>query len=145
MGKKKGNSIHCQNKDVMQRMNYLYQAAQTACLMKPPNLALAQYYAANMKSLSHKKTIKMSPHLKRSICKRCCMPLIPTLTSKIKFLKDKKVGIECTKCGFFKRYPSKKKKGERYTLWSDKAENITATITLCSGPSKTDFQNLKKS
>ena len=25
MGKKKGNSIYCQNKDIMQRMNYLYQ------------------------------------------------------------------------------------------------------------------------
>ena len=58
---------------------------------------------------------------------------------------DKIVGIECTNCGFFKRYPTKRKSKKIYTLWSDKPENIKATVTLCSGQSKTEFQDSQKS
>lgn len=64
---------------------------------------------------------------------------------KMCFNLDKIVGIECTNCGFFKRYPTKKKNNKKYTLWSDKPENIKATVTLCSGQSKTEFQDSKKS
>lgn len=91
MAKKKNNCSKSGGgvlqKDVVQRLNYLYQAAHVALNMNPPNLTLAQYYAATMNQLSLRGTLKLSPHIKRTICKRCSMLLLPRITQKLQFKK----------------------------------------------------------
>lgn len=65
------------------------------------------------------------PELKRTICKKCGLILKPGLTAKLNITaeqneKTKVCSIECTKCGFTKRYVLNK----NYSLWLDNDASV---------------------
>lgn len=65
------------------------------------------------------------PELKRTICKKCGLILKPGLTATLNVTaeqngKTKVCSIECTKCGFVKRYVLNK----NYSLWLDNEASV---------------------
>jgi ribonuclease P protein subunit RPR2 len=69
-----------------------------------------------------------SPHIKRSICRACQVPLLAGITSKTRLDNSSKLQtphndmlvVECMVCGKKKRYPVGKEAGSE--LWVDKAK-----------------------
>lgn len=56
--------------------------------------------------------VRMPRIMKRSICKNCYLPLIPGLTSTIRFRSQSRrfsyKVVKCKACGFIHRYPYKR-------------------------------------
>nr|CAB3265740.1 ribonuclease P protein subunit p21 [Phallusia mammillata] len=130
MGKntRKNKHFQVQKKDVFQRLNFLFQAAHLALKNDPPQKELARHYAQTMKSLAQKNCLRLSPHVKRNLCKKCMMILMPGITSKVRPKSGKKheLVVHCTECHTRRTsycYPD-------YVLWHDKPENIAEIITL---------------
>ncbi|KAK7112776.1 ribonuclease P protein subunit p21-like [Littorina saxatilis] len=106
------------NKEAYQRINYLYQAAHLCLQQSPSNPEMCRFYINTMRSVAEKHVIRMHPEIKRSICKKCCMLLLPGITS---ISRNKKKGerytvVSCLECGSVKRFPW----GKNYQLWVEK-------------------------
>jgi ribonuclease P protein subunit RPR2 len=90
--------------------------------------ALSQYYASQIATIARKAQFKISPSLKRTICKGCKVVLIPgsTSTSAIENLSRNAekswsdvLIITCKLCGMERRYPVQSKgdrSGKRHRL-----------------------------
>ncbi|KAH9839226.1 Rpr2-domain-containing protein [Rhodofomes roseus] len=101
------------NRDILQRLNFLYQAsaylntiAPHAATTKPEGKRatnhaareelrrkkrhpattsdLSRNYVASMKAISQKATVKMDPTIKRTICQKCNTVLIPGVTEEVR-------------------------------------------------------------
>jgi ribonuclease P protein subunit RPR2 len=124
MGKKKKKSagVILPQRDAMNRINYLYQAALCLSFQSPPNICLARCYINTMKTISKRLVIKLDPSIKRWVCKSCDTPLIPgvSCTGRLRARRQKHVVIKCTTCGTIKRFLT----NNNYQLWTDKKENI---------------------
>ncbi|ORX45261.1 hypothetical protein DM01DRAFT_360705 [Hesseltinella vesiculosa] len=55
---------------------------------------LARYYNTNMKKIGRRLVIRVDPHIKRSICKRCDTPLLPVATSTTRSKEDHTLCID---------------------------------------------------
>ncbi|KAJ2746914.1 Ribonuclease P protein subunit p21 [Coemansia sp. BCRC 34301] len=65
-------------------------------------MPLARLYAKDMKLVSRKCVLRMSPHIKRGICKVCQSPLLPGIssTTRVKGQKrSRRVITTCQYCG----------------------------------------------
>lgn len=116
------------NRHLHARISYLYQAAhlldsiskKTATSVEQPLegpellLGLSQRVASQIRPVARKAVIKVAPSIKRNICKRCNVLLIPGNSSEIhienqsrdqtKPWADVQV-VRCKTCGYEKRYP----------------------------------------
>lgn len=88
------------NHDGQERIRYLYDAA-----IKMYNItrlkSLSQHYIKTMLEVGRKTMTRLTLEMKRSICKKCFMPLIPgrTCTNSIKIGKNLKwLRIKCLAC-----------------------------------------------
>ncbi|CAK8690286.1 unnamed protein product [Clavelina lepadiformis] len=129
MGKKKrklGRAV--QKKDVFQRLNFLYQASYTALSMKPANHELARYYAATMKALALRNVVRLSPQIKRTICKKCGIILVPGVTCKVRNRsgRERFTMVHCLDCGYSRRFFL----DPNYSLWNDNEENIDQIVIV---------------
>ncbi|KAI9294927.1 Rpr2-domain-containing protein [Neoconidiobolus thromboides FSU 785] len=154
MGKKeklKKGKKAIENKEILLRMNFLYQASNLMSNIdiKYPQkedskgsedkstglegrklTGLSRAYLSNLKSISKKLVIKMDPAIKRNICKRCNSNLILGKTCSIKAIepndkegeKKKHIKLEYT-CQFC-YYKKSYLQNPEYQLFSDKKENI---------------------
>lgn len=110
MGKQQPKQLP--QRDQYARLSHLYQSAN---LLATSNPALAQMYSKTMIQIARKNVIKISPTIKRRICKSCSALLTPGVTSKSEIVNpamDKKnnknserLEITCTKCQKIKRFP----------------------------------------
>lgn len=127
MGKpEKRSKLH--QKDVFQRLNFLYQAAHIALTGSSADWDLSRHYTTTLRTLAQKNVLRLHPNLKRTLCKSCDMLLIPGISSKVR-LKEGKMEIlivECLNCNTIKRFPCQKD----FSLWHDKPENIDQIIVL---------------
>ena len=114
-------------RDAFQRLNFLYQAAHCAMSMNPPETDLARYYARMMKTLSLKNLLRLSPHIKRNICKSCCNLLLPGVTCTIRNSNKKTLIVKCCDCKYTRRFPLQ---DVDYQLWQDKQENISKVVSF---------------
>ncbi|XP_039499132.1 uncharacterized protein LOC120456377 [Drosophila santomea] len=72
---------HLTQWDVASRMNFLFQASN---LMAAGNQAkLAAYYGKLCRNVGTKAVMHMTPALKRSLCRRCSLPLIPGVNTEL--------------------------------------------------------------
>jgi ribonuclease P protein subunit RPR2 len=82
----------------------------------PPtlNLPLSRHLLSNLRTISHKGQIRLSPSIKRSICKKCASLLIPGSSSTHRVDNRSRGGkkpwadvlvIRCNACGTEKRFP----------------------------------------
>ncbi|EDV45430.1 uncharacterized protein LOC6555791 [Drosophila erecta] len=72
---------HVSQRDIASRMNFLFQASN---LMAAGNQAkLAAYYGKLCRNVGTKATMHMAPALKRFLCRRCSLPLIPGVNTEL--------------------------------------------------------------
>lgn len=128
-GKDKGKSVP--NRVNYARISYLYQISNQFYLAHPEYQALSRGYNRNLDLIAKKTVIKLSPHIKRTLCKKCNTMLIPGLTmsmyienlSKQKSQHNDVFVNKCLNCGKCKRFPVGKDRN--YILFTDKQnENI---------------------
>lgn len=112
------------NRDNFARLNYLYQlsnhlittpTSKTTTSSNNSSLQsfLARGYDRNLDLLSKRTLSKLSPSMKRTICKKCHVMLIPGLTMSIQMenkskQQDDKCDVlvnKCLTCGECKRFP----------------------------------------
>ncbi|XP_076464320.1 ribonuclease P protein subunit p21-like [Babylonia areolata] len=107
-------------KESYQRINYLYQAAHLCLQQSPPNPEQCRFYIQTLKTVAEKHVIRLHPEIKRSICRKCYMLLVPGITSSCKIKKkgEKQTAVSCLHCGSVKHFPWKK----NYQLWVEKPE-----------------------
>ncbi|XP_012283434.1 ribonuclease P protein subunit rpr2 [Orussus abietinus] len=109
----------CQGKDVLERMNFLYQASR---LMVSKDDILASYYGKVMVSCARKAVLRIEPDMKRSICKGCHSPLIPGKTVKVRLKSKptKAITWTCLICNTTRKLPNK---GD-YKLWVEQPDAV---------------------
>jgi len=93
-----------------QRMKYLYRLAveYTRC----GKYEYARRYIELIIKYSHKARVKPPRYIRRGYCRRCKIPLIPGLTSRIRIQsegKGSRVVVTCLLCGWMRRFMIKKR------------------------------------
>ncbi|KAL3232693.1 RNAse P Rpr2/Rpp21/SNM1 subunit domain [Nakaseomyces bracarensis] len=101
------NGKNVGNKEHLQRINYL---AQLSGQMAKPGteLGLTQLYNRNLVLVSHKTKTKLSPNLKRRMCKRCRIEQIPGITSAVRIEPQNRaiaISCNCQSKKSIKRFP----------------------------------------
>ncbi|KAK0485338.1 Rpr2-domain-containing protein [Armillaria luteobubalina] len=113
------NANSVPNKDIIQRLNFLYQASvylngvtsQSPRRRKRVTTGdLSRSYVTSMKVVGRKTVVKMDPSVKRTICKRCNTILVPGSTVTIRANKSASHGhvmaYTCTHCKTTRRIPA---------------------------------------
>lgn len=125
MGEKKAPT-NVPKRDEYERISYLYQLSNHT--LNPKYSVLSRGYSRNATLISHKSVIKLTPNLKRSVCKKCDTLLIPGLTMTIRIHNSSKAKTphndilvyECNECKEVKRFPVGKKAD--YQLFSERED-----------------------
>ncbi|PBK74610.1 Rpr2-domain-containing protein [Armillaria solidipes] len=113
------NANSVPNKDIIQRLNFLYQASvylNGVPSQSPPRRKrvttsdLSRSYVSSMKIVGQKTVVKMDPSVKRTICKGCNTILVPGSTVTIRANKSPSHGhlmvYTCTQCKTTRRIPA---------------------------------------
>lgn len=113
------------------RISYLYQSSMQFAAGSKYNV-LSRALARNVDLISKKAVTKLSPSIKRTICKKCQTLLIPGVSETIKVENESRENKPhsdilvhtCHTCGRKKRFPIGKNR--QYVLFSEKDdEEIT--------------------
>lgn len=97
----------------------------------PRKLSLARLYASHLRDVSLKSQIRLSPDIKRSLCRRCNTVLIPQVTSTSRVENHSRGGkkpwadvlvVRCNACRAEKRFPTGSKRQKRRTERVDQVE-----------------------
>lgn len=139
MGKQKKANINPKNVQAYERINFLHQAAvlmssiqcesstekkdQVKNWQGDPTglLGTSRYLNSTMKNISAKLVIRLDPHLKRMICKRCDTTLLPSRTSTHR-IKSSPVTTLVTTCKVCKTEKKIAFHNKDYEMFNDKAE-----------------------
>ncbi|KAF2839794.1 Rpr2-domain-containing protein [Patellaria atrata CBS 101060] len=90
------------------------QQTTSAVQLKPLSSGLHRYYLATARITARKAVVRISPSVKRTMCKRCDTLLVPGKTSRLRIENASKGGskpwadvlvVECLECGMLKRFP----------------------------------------
>lgn len=110
-GKKRNTTSSRPATDNQARISFLYQAAQSLSLANYS--CLGRNLARNVDLVSKKSVTKLTPAMKRGICRRCHTNMVPGITQKtyIENLSSAKspqndvLVHRCCSCGKLKRFP----------------------------------------
>lgn len=119
------------HKDQYSRMSHLYAISTTTSMKSPHLQSFARAYAQTLGSVAKKTVLRLSPSIKRSICKNCKELLVPGLTCQVRLVntsgsqdpKNDILRITCKLCHKNKNYPVGKNR--HYELWCDTADSKT--------------------
>ncbi|XP_037106086.1 ribonuclease P protein subunit p21 [Syngnathus acus] len=115
-------SGHVKDKEAYLRLNYLYQAAHCVLAENPDNVELARFYCFTQRTIAKRLVLRQDPSVKRTICKKCCSPLIPGLTATIRQRKrGKKRRVTVLRCLSCKQSKTLLNDPD-YCLWQDRPE-----------------------
>lgn len=122
MGK---HRLRIPNEDIYQRINYLYQAAHESLKKSPNDVSLCRFYIYTLRTITRRSCLHLHPDMKRNMCKRCCVLLIPGVTAIVRTRKkrEKHTVVTCLECSTIKRYvyrPSKIPWIDKSDAWEDK-------------------------
>ncbi|KAJ7647007.1 RNAse P Rpr2/Rpp21/SNM1 subunit domain-containing protein [Roridomyces roridus] len=131
MAKKKDdapNASNVVNKDIIQRLNFMYQASVYlgSVLPVPPPATtspkrkkkarkmdvhdLSKSYVHSMKVVANKTMVKMDPAVKRTLCAGCNIVLVPGSTASVRVKSSKSHGhimlYHCNSCNSTRRIPA---------------------------------------
>ncbi|KAJ7072026.1 RNAse P Rpr2/Rpp21/SNM1 subunit domain-containing protein [Mycena amicta] len=129
MGKKNkdDNPNNVPNKDILQRLNFMYQASvylgTVFPVPTPPPATkrtkrnrkmnvhdLSKAYISSMKSVANKTMVKIDPAVKRTLCNGCNLVLIPGPTVSIRVKSSREHGqvmvYLCAACNSTRRIPA---------------------------------------
>ncbi|KAJ7902175.1 RNAse P Rpr2/Rpp21/SNM1 subunit domain-containing protein [Mycena olivaceomarginata] len=117
------------NRDIMQRLNFMYQASVylSGVLPVPQEITVApqkrtkksrkmnvhdlsKSYINSMKTVASKTMVKMDPAVKRTLCNGCNIVLVPGSTATVRVKPSKVHGhvmhYRCTSCNSTRRIPA---------------------------------------
>ncbi|EEQ41447.1 putative ribonuclease P subunit [Clavispora lusitaniae] len=113
------------SKDPYARTSYLFQVASFHTAQK--NHIMARSMARTVDLVSKRTVLKLSPHLKRLMCKKCSSVLVPGLTMSVEIENSSKSSAKadvlvhtCLTCQKQKRFPIGKDR--EYELFCDKKD-----------------------
>lgn len=89
----------------IQRMIYLYRLAVE--MLREGKEDLARRYIEIMVNISKRTRVRPPRYIKRGYCKKCHIPLIPGLTSRVRIQSEgrgSRVVVTCLRCGWIRRY-----------------------------------------
>jgi len=95
----------------IQRARYLYELAISEA--RRGRLWLARRYVELAIKYGHKARVKLPKYIRRGYCRRCKVPLIPGLTSRVRIQSEgrgSRVVVTCLVCGWRRRYMIKASK-----------------------------------
>ncbi|XP_041646606.1 ribonuclease P protein subunit p21 [Cheilinus undulatus] len=131
------------DKEAYQRLNFLYQAAHCVLSQNPENTELARFYCFTQKTITKRLVLKQDPSVKRTICKRCCSPLIPGVTATTRQRRNKRktrfTVMRCLSCGQSKTLLN----DPEYSLWVDRPEAQLENQKQTDQVPKDNKKNLK--
>lgn len=115
------------HKDHYQRISFLYQSSGLFANLEKYQV-LSRALARNVDLVSKKTVLKLTPAMKRTICKKCHTNLIPGINMKIRIENLSKKQLEksqvlvhqCNNCLEQKRFPIGKNKD--YKLFSERED-----------------------
>nr|XP_019552961.2 ribonuclease P protein subunit p21-like [Aedes albopictus] len=116
----------CPGRDTYERMNFLYQAS---VLMADSVPVLSGSYGKLMKSIGKKATLRIEPAIKRTLCARCGVALMPAKTAEYREHSQGNlnfVEVACNVCDYRKRY--RNWKGHKIHL--DDPKSVVDTLTF---------------
>ncbi|KAJ1723242.1 Ribonuclease P protein subunit p21 [Coemansia erecta] len=135
------------NRELYERMNFLYQSSQfyaqltqdSASAEQSPSssesstaqsslLPLSRFYAKEMRAVARKSVLRMSPHIKRELCKSCSTPLVPgvSCTKRVKGKKKaRRLITTCSFCGSQRRLMANSDPETSRVLFIDRPEHQT--------------------
>ena len=95
------------NEHALRTMNFLHSAAHQA-----PTISAATNMNTSLVTLKEKHTSRLTPDLKRSMCSKCKVVLVPGNTARIR-VRSKGGNqfrvVTCVVCGLSKRYVVREK------------------------------------
>ncbi|PRP87815.1 ribonuclease P protein subunit p21-like [Planoprotostelium fungivorum] len=111
-GKGRNGAPPLRNIETFERMNFLYQAAHLTAGVSPQ---LSRFYSSTVKKISTKTVSRLSPEIKRTICKICTSLLIPGYSSTVRIQgqKQRHLSVTCDYCGKIKRFRHEKKEKKK--------------------------------
>jgi len=120
-------------KDLYERINYLYQAARTMLEHNTKQPQVSCFYGHVLSNVAARGVLKLDPSIKRTICKACNAVLIPGLTSSVRIRgkRQKHLVITCIQCKTLKRFVCNSK----HKLWSEQGI-ATCETTPARNPEK---------
>lgn len=105
------------NRDGFARASFLFQAAHTTA----SHPAVSRMYMRSMDLVTKKNVLKINPHVKRSVCKKCDRLQVPGKTCSMSIedamKKSETFQILC-QCGSKRRFPVGKQRD--YELFVDR-------------------------
>ncbi|KAJ1825602.1 Ribonuclease P protein subunit p21 [Coemansia sp. RSA 2703] len=145
--KRANNGGTLPNRELYERMNFLYQSSQfyaqlaqvPASTEQSPHssnsntaqsslLPLSRFYAKEMRTIARKSVLRISPHIKRELCKSCSTPLVPgvSCTKRVKGKKKaRRLITTCNFCGSQKRLMANSDSETPHVLFIDRPEHKT--------------------
>uniref|UniRef100_A0A0L0NUH9 Uncharacterized protein n=1 Tax=Candidozyma auris TaxID=498019 RepID=A0A0L0NUH9_CANAR len=113
------------SKDHYARTSFLFQAANTH--LQKGNSILSRAMARNVDQVAKRTVLKLLPHMKRSMCKKCNSLMVPGLTMTLRVENELKKGsakadvlvVTCNECSTTKRFAIGQKRD--YQLFCDRA------------------------
>lgn len=113
-----------QHKDHYARVSYLYQASNLLLTEGKP--ILSSGYSRSVDLVAKKTVMKLSPGIKRTLCKKCHNLLVPGITQTTELQNDSKSNTRksdvlvhtCMVCNTSKRFPVGKNRD--YQLFYEK-------------------------
>ncbi|XP_069827184.1 ribonuclease P protein subunit p21 isoform X1 [Dendropsophus ebraccatus] len=111
------------DKEALQRLNFLYQAAHCVLAANPENVELARFYCHTEKTIGKRLVLRQDPSIKRTICKRCSGLLLSGITCTVRQRKhrgQRLTVVRCLSCGLAKRFLN----NPNYKLWSEQPEAL---------------------
>ncbi|RKO98927.1 hypothetical protein CXG81DRAFT_28278 [Caulochytrium protostelioides] len=109
-GSRKKSAESLPNRETYQRLNFLHQASQV--LATTPGSAqhkLSTFYSKSFKRLAQKHVLRLSPQIKRTLCRGCDGIMVPGLTADVQRLtqpnRQELTRTVCETCGSYRQYP----------------------------------------
>ncbi|XP_068854755.1 ribonuclease P protein subunit p21-like isoform X1 [Aphelocoma coerulescens] len=91
------------DREALQRLNFLFQAAHWAVPRSP---GLARFYLSTQRAAARRLVLRMTPSVKRRLCRRCCSLLAPGLGGGLRLRGhgQPRLVLRCLRCGRRRRY-----------------------------------------
>ena len=116
------------HRDAFERINFLYQAAHAALSLPQPDFSLCRHYVRALRLVVRRLVLRLDPNIKRSLCRRCDILLVPGLTCTVRSRANRftHMVVLCSECGTLKRYPVR----DGYKLAVERAKAAAAAATV---------------
>lgn len=126
------------HRDAFERINFLYQAAHAALSLPQPDFSLCRHYVRALRLVVRRLVLRLDPNIKRSLCRRCDILLVPGLTCTVRSRANRftHMVVLCSECGTLKRYPVR----DGYKLAVERAKAAAAAAATVSAEETTPVE-----